>query len=128
MNSNLQEQTKFQEYLKANVGVDFKELINKRLTQTGLKPSEVYKRAGADKRAFSKIFDYSKAYKPGKFVLLKLCIAMRLTLDETVELLESINLGLGKTKFDYTIRYCYENNEWDVDKVSYYLDQYGITC
>ena len=91
----------------------------------GLKDSDVYKKAGIDRRLFSKLrsdFDYH----PSKSTALRLCLALELDIAETEILLESAGycLSLSDTA-DLVIRYCIEHRVFDIISVNEAIDYFS---
>ena len=102
----------------------FQELLLKTIDKKGLKDSDVYKKAGIDRRHFSKIRG-NREYHPKKPTALALCLAMRLNLDETTDLIERAGYALSPgSRADLIVRYCIENEIFDLFEVNGLLFHY----
>ena len=92
----------------------------------GLDDVTCYKRANLDRKTFSKI-RCRENYLPSKPTALALAIALKLNLAETEALLKSAGLALSPASdFDIIIRYCIENeiyNVLEINEVLFYYDQ-----
>lgn len=99
--------------------------IRKTILSKQLDEVEVYKKADVDRKLFSKIRTQPD-YHPNKNTLLKLCLAMNLTTDETENLLKTAGYSLSQSmRSDLILRYCFTHNVFDVITVNQILDHYG---
>ncbi|NLG87843.1 MAG: hypothetical protein GX494_01290 [Clostridiaceae bacterium] len=104
----------------------FKSLLFRYIDERNLIDSEVYKKAGIDRRHFSKIRS-NKDYRPGKNTVIALCLALELTRDEADALLESCGFSLSCSEiFDLIIAFCLERKIYDIDTVNLILDRYKL--
>ena len=113
------------EYLMQNKTIDFKDLLFSLIDERKLTDSEVYKRAGIDRKTFSKIrcIDH---YIPHKNNVIKLCLSLSLSLEETTELLSSAGYQLStNNNFDLIVRYFIERGIYDFDLINDYLDSFA---
>ena len=93
----------------------------------GMSDVECYKRANVDKKTFSKI-KCNKEYKPSKKTVVSFAIALRLDIEETQRLLNTVGMSLSRSnKFDVIIEYFITtgnyNNIFDVNETLYKFDQ-----
>ena len=85
---------------------------------------DVYKKANMDKKLFSKIRS-NKDYHPKKETVLALCLSMKLSLDESKDLLMKAGYALSNANLqDVIIQYCIETKEFDINKVNQILFEF----
>lgn len=81
-----------------------------------------YKRAGLDRKIFSKIVN-DPSYHPSRSTVLLCCIGLQLNIQEAEMLLESAGYSLSLSDdFDLVIRYCLSNDIYDpmdIDELLY---------
>ena len=119
MNENLNK------FLSQNKTKNFRELLFSYIDRSGLKDSDVYRKAGIDRRLFSKV-RCNDNYVLCKENILKLCMTLRLNLSDTSKLLESAGYSLSTTNnYDLILRYCIVNKIYDIDTVWGYLFDYS---
>ena len=112
-------------FLSQNKTKSFRELLFSFIDRSGLKDSDVYRKAGIDRRLFSKV-RCNENYVLCKENILKLCVSLGLNLDDTSKLLESAGYSLSTTNnYDLILRYCIINKIYDTDTVWGYLFDYG---
>lgn len=85
---------------------------------------EVYTRAHLDKKLFSKI--RGNNYHPKRETAIALCLALKLNIDETLDLLKRAGYTLSMSQnFDLIIRYHIEHKQFDIMKINDTLDDYS---
>lgn len=105
----------------------FAETLFRYIDEKGLSDVECYKRANVDKKTFSKI-KCNKNYKPSKVTAVSFAIALRLDIDETAHLLNTVGMSLSRScKFDVIIEYFITTGNYkdifDVNETLYQFDQ-----
>lgn len=103
----------------------FSDMLFRLIDEKHLKDSEVYKQAGIDRRLFSKIRS-DKMYRPSKKTAILLCLGLKLSYGEAIELLKTAGYTLSDSfEFDMIISFMLENKEYDVQFINYVLEDYG---
>lgn len=111
---------KIYEYLNCSKPRSFNETLFSFIDTSGLKDSDVYKCVDIDRKLFSKIRCNSN-YIPKRNVIIKLCLALKLSKLEFNTLLNSAGYSLSQTKFDMIISYCLDNSIYDLSIINDYL-------
>ena len=102
----------------SRVGEGFSERLFRLIDERGLTDPQVYKRANLDRKLFSKIRT-KPDYKPGKNTVLSLCIALRLNLEQTQDLLRRAGLALSPgSKADLIVEYFIQNRNYNVYEIN----------
>jgi hypothetical protein len=87
--------------------------------------AEIYKKAGIDRRHFSKIRS-NPEYRPSKNTVLALALALELSKKETDKLLSSAGYSLSDSEtFDLVIQFCIERKIYEIEQVNYALDYFS---
>ena len=110
-----------------NLDCGFAETLFRYIDEKGISDVDCYKRANVDKKTFSKI-KCNKNYKPSKVTAVSFAIALRLNIDETNHLLNTVGMSLSRSnKFDVIIEYFITTGDYksifDVNEVLYKFDQ-----
>jgi hypothetical protein len=86
---------------------------------------EIYKKAGIDRRHFSKIRS-NPEYRPSKNTVIALALALELKKKETDKLLSSAGYSLSDSETaDLVIQFCIERKIFEIDQVNYALDYFS---
>lgn len=123
---NLSEEEELEKYInKEKSDETFSTKILKYIDRSGLTDAEIYKKAGIDRRHFSKI-RCDKYYKPKKNTVIALCIALKLNLNETMDLLQMAGYSLSNCDVsDLIIRFCIERKIYDLAEINEALEYFG---
>lgn len=109
-----------------NIGETFSQMLLRLIDERGLKDSEVYTRANIDRKHFSKIRN-KVDYHPSKANVFAFAVALELSLDETLDLLNRAGYGISKaSKFDVIMEFLISEGYYDIDTVNQALFQYGM--
>ena len=94
------------------------------IQEKNLDQVEVYKNARIDRKLFSKIRCIPD-YIPAKKTILSLAISMKLSLDETVKLLNNCGFSLSDNiLFDVIVSFYISNKHYDIDDINTALYEY----
>ena len=111
------EQSKSLEEILKEVDESFSDSIFRIIREKNLDETEVYKKAGIDRRLFSKIRSDSE-YRPGKSTVLVLAVALELSIEETEALLEKAGFALSySNKADLIVRFFIESERYDLSLI-----------
>ena len=80
-----------------------------------------------DRRRVHPIRPYTR-HKPRTYDVVRLALALKLTLDDTERLLKSAGYELSRSIFkDLVISYCIAHNQYSVQEVNEILESFGVS-
>lgn len=110
--------------LMGNLDEPFSATLLKLIDHKGRSDVEVYRRANLDRKLFSKIRTNAN-YMPSKRTALALCVALELSLRETLDLLKRAGYSLSHAqKADVIVEYFILNHKYDLYAINEVLFQY----
>lgn len=113
-------------YIHDNRQSSFSVVLFQFIDEKGLQDSEVYKKAGIDRRHFSKIRS-NPDYRTSKQTAIAFVFALSLNKTETEQLLSSAGYTLSNhDTYDLVIQFCLEKEIYDMDHVNQALDYFGL--
>lgn len=114
-----------QQFIKRKQQPTLTEVLFQFIDKKGLKDSEVYKKAGLDRKLFSKIRS-TPNYRPRKNTIIQLALALELDKKQTDKLLRSAGYTLSDSDmFDLTILFCLEKKIYNIYEVNIALEHIG---
>lgn len=118
--------TDIEVFIKMNRKLTFNQTLFNLIDKKGATDSSVYKKAGIDRRHFSKIRS-NPEYRPGKNTVIALALALELNKRETDQLLGSAGYSLSDSEtFDLVIQFCLEKKIFDIHSVNQALDYFSL--
>lgn len=106
----------------------FQEYLFYIIKQKNLSNAEVYRNSIVTKQTFSKI-KRNKDYHPDKFTAMRLCVGLRLNLDESKDLLARAGYALSSCdKRDVIFSFFIEEEIYDMYEIDIALESYGLPC
>lgn len=113
--------------LLASSDKTFQERLFEIIDERGLSAPKVYK-GYVSRQVFSKI-QCDKEYHPNKYTAIALCLALKLNVDETLDLIGRAGWTLSSSsKADIVIKGCIINKEYNKVNINCILFDYGCPC
>lgn len=111
---------------KTKVEDTFSTRLLKYIDQSGVSDSQIYRKAGLDRKHFSKI-RCDVNYRPKKSTALALCLALELDLERMEELLELAGYSLSNSDTgDLIVKFCVEKGIYDLMDVNEAFVYFGV--
>lgn len=108
-----------------NVGETFQQMLFRLIKEKGREEVEVYKGAYKDKKLFYKIRN-NVNYQPTKHTVYAFAISLKLSLDETIDLLQTAGFAMSNSnRFDLIMTYVFEHQIYDMYKIDCILYDFG---
>lgn len=106
-----------EDYLK-RMDEGFREMLIRKIDERGITDAECYKKANIDRKLFNKIKNQAD-YKPGKSTVLAFAVALKLSLEETEEMLKKAGFSLShSSKFDLIVEFFITRGNYDVFEIN----------
>ncbi|TKD68232.1 hypothetical protein [Pseudalkalibacillus hwajinpoensis] len=113
-------------YITTHSKPPFRYELLQMIDHRGFTDIEIYKKAGIDRKHFSKIRS-NPSYRIGKKPAIALALALQLDLEETDQLLSSAGFSLSESDpFDLVIQFCIDKKIYDLDDVNEALESVGV--
>lgn len=114
-----------EDFIKTNRQPTLNEVLFHFIDQKGVSDPDIYKRAGIDRKHFSKIRS-NPAYRPNKHTILALGLALKLPKKKIEELLSSAGYTLSSSDTcDLVIQFCLKKSIYDIDHVNQALEYFN---
>ena len=112
--------------MKDIINKSFVEKLIEYVAASGEKDSEIYTRAGIDRRLYSKIMS-DNSYTPSKDTCIALCFGLRLSLNNTNDMLARCGYILSHSNVrDMVFEYFLANHLYDLNDINSVLDYYNL--
>lgn len=106
------------------LGPTFHEKLFELLGQSGMENKEIWKAANLDRKHFSKI-QCDAGYHPKKKTVMALCIALKLNLEQAVDLMARADWAFSpSSKFDLIVKKAILDHQYDIMQLNVVLFQY----
>lgn len=104
----------------------FTQILFSFIDKKGASDSDIYKKAGIDRRHFSKIRS-NLNYRLGRNTAIALALALELNKKETDKLLSAAGFSLSESDtFDLVIQFCLEKKIYDILEVNQALNYFSL--
>ena len=105
----------------SQVDESFAQMLIRKIDERHMTDVQCYKRANVDRRLFNKIKNIPE-YRPSKQTALAFAIALKLSLDETKDMLMKAGFALSySSKADIVVEYCIMTGNYDIMEINQIL-------
>ncbi len=119
------ESSEIEDFIKETRKPPFRQVLFSMIDKKGVNDTDIYKRAGMDRRHFSKIRS-NPDYHIGKNTVIALALALKLSPEETDTLLHAAGYSLSMSDtFDLVIKFCVEKRIYDAYTINQALDHFS---
>jgi len=110
--------SELEDFIELHQSASFSERLFQHIDGKGQPDASIYKKAGLDRKHFSKIRSIPD-YKPSKRTVVALCLSLELSEEETGDMLSAAGFSLSDSdRFDLVIQFCLEKKIYDIDDVN----------
>ncbi|MBU9712830.1 hypothetical protein [Evansella tamaricis] len=114
-----------EDFIKKKKQPSLNQILFKYIDEKGLSDPEIYKKAGIDRKHFSKIRT-NPEYQPKKNTVFALALALELSLDQSEHLLSVAGYSLSSSDTtDLIIQFCLEKKIFDLHYVNQALEYFN---
>ncbi|MGM0901886.1 MAG: hypothetical protein ACQEXB_12425 [Bacillota bacterium] len=119
-------QNELENFIETHRKPTLNQVLFRFIDQSSARDSDVYKKAGIDRKHFSKIRT-NPNYRPRKNTVIALALALELDFEDTDELLGAAGYSLSDSEtYDLVIRFCLEKEIYDLYSVNQALDYFSL--
>ncbi|WP_102349042.1 hypothetical protein [Bacillus sp. Marseille-P3661] len=113
-------------FIKKNQKPTLKQVLFNLIDKKENTDAEVYKKAGIDRKLFSKIRS-NPTYRPGKNTIIALALALEVNKADMDQLLSSAGYSLSDSEtYDLIVQFCIEKKIYDIDDVNEALEYFNL--
>lgn len=114
------------DFIKNNHKPTLTQLLFTYIDQKGVSDPEIYKKAGMDRKHFSKLRS-NPNYQPKKNTVIALALALELNSEETDDFLDSAGYSLSQSDTsDLVIQFCIEKKIFKIEEVNQALYYFSL--
>ncbi len=122
----LESKVELQHFIEMKRKPSLNQLLFDYIDKKGKSDTDIYKKAGIDRRHFSKIRSNTE-YRPKKQTVVALALALELSKQESEELLNSAGYSLSDSDtFDLIIQFFLEREHYDINEVNEALVHFQV--
>ncbi|MBS4025645.1 MAG: hypothetical protein KGZ96_08225 [Clostridia bacterium] len=120
------QETELEDYINSKRQPIFNQVLFNLIDTKKITDADVYRRAGIDRRLFSKIRSKPQ-YRPGKNTVIALALALELNKEATDQLLSAAGYSLSDNEtYDLVIQFCLEKKIFNIEDVNQALVYFSL--